>query len=264
MTLQDETGDLGIAAEDDLTRAHASSILKRNFDQMNNATSMSAEDRANKERCEELWRQRNLNLNMQFVKLSASCSKTMQPSDVMSGFLNIHQFLAGAQFCLFDPSKMSPPAELDMVKNILRNVPSASRENFIRFFYAKDFLTDTCISKSNVIQGYIMSGFNRVDGKSGPNFLRVLQNCPTIVAIANTMNKADSVKFYDDLLKEREEVYTCASDADVEAIAAYEKKRIDEQTDHKKKLDSYFKMGVFLKDSDANGVTNEVIMGDLV
>jgi len=63
---------------------------------------------------------------------------------------------------------------------------------------------------------------------------------------------------YDDLLKEREEVYICASDADVEAIAAYEKKRIDEQTDHKKKLDSYFKMGVFLKDSEKNEVVTPV------
>ena len=89
------------------------------------------------------------------------------------------------------------------------------------------------------------------------------------------------------LIKEREEVYTCSSDADAAAIAEYEKKRIDEQTDHKKKLDSYFKMGVFLKDSDViseaksaaisgatirgamvtsevpvTGLTNEVVMGD--
>lgn len=84
------------------------------------------------------------------------------------------------------------------------------------------------------------------------------------------------------LIKEREEVYTCSSDADAAAIAEYEKKRIDEQTDHKKKLDSYFKMGVFLKDdvgaaaisgaainevereeiNTVNAVQNEIIMGD--
>lgn len=86
-----------------------------------------------------------------------------------------------------------------------------------------------------------------------------------------------------ELIKIREEIYTCSSDADAAAIAEYEKKRIDEQTEHKKKLDSYFKMGVFLKDSDVgtaaisgaaisgveheeintvNAVQNEIIMGD--
>ena len=85
-----------------------------------------------------------------------------------------------------------------------------------------------------------------------------------------------------ELIKIREEIYTCSSDADAAAIAEYEKKRIDEQTEHKKKLDSYFKMGVFLKDSDVSGatiseatiseattseatisgLTNEVVMGD--
>jgi hypothetical protein len=54
-----------------------------------------------------------------------------------------------------------------------------------------------------------------------------------------------------ELIKIREEVYTCTTDADAAAIAEYEKKRIDEQTEHKKKLDSYFKMGVFLKDSES-------------
>jgi hypothetical protein len=63
------------------------------------------------------------------------------------------------------------------------------------------------------------------------------------------------------LVKIREEVYTCSADADVEAMAAYEKQKIDEQTEHKKKLDSYFKKGVFLKDSEV--VKNEVIMGDV-
>jgi hypothetical protein len=48
----------------------------------------------------------------------------------------------------------------------------------------------------------------------------------------------------------------------VEAMAAYEKRKIDEQTDHKKKLDSYFKMGVFLKDSDE--VKNEVVKNEVV
>ena len=69
-----------------------------------------------------------------------------------------------------------------------------------------------------------------------------------------------------ELIKIREEIYTCSSDADAAAIAEYEKKRIDEQTEHKKKLDSYFKMGVFLKDdvsgATTSGLTNEVVMSD--
>jgi hypothetical protein len=51
---------------------------------------------------------------------------------------------------------------------------------------------------------------------------------------------------YDDLLKERDTVYTCHTDADSEAIAAFERKKIDADTDHKKALDSYFKKGVLL------------------
>ena len=65
-----------------------------------------------------------------------------------------------------------------------------------------------------------------------------------------------------ELIKIREEVYTCSSDADAAAIAEYEKKRIDEQTDHKKKLDSYFKMGVFLKDDVGAAVTSEAAISE--
>lgn len=73
-----------------------------------------------------------------------------------------------------------------------------------------------------------------------------------------------------ELIKIREEVYTCSTDADAALLAEYEKKRIDEQTEHKKKLDSYFKMGVFLKDSDVgaaisgleSGIVNVVVIPD--
>ena len=60
-----------------------------------------------------------------------------------------------------------------------------------------------------------------------------------------------------ELIKIREEVYTCSTDADAALLAEYEKKRIDEQTEHKKKLDSYFKMGVFLKDDIISEVVSE-------
>ena len=67
-----------------------------------------------------------------------------------------------------------------------------------------------------------------------------------------------------ELIKIREEVYTCTTDADAAAIAEYEKKRIDEQTEHKKKLDSYFKMGVFLKDSESGATISGATISEVV
>ena len=67
-----------------------------------------------------------------------------------------------------------------------------------------------------------------------------------------------------ELIKIREEVYTCSTDADAALLAEYEKKRIDEQTEHKKKLDSYFKMGVFLKDSDVGTAISEAVSETII
>ena len=51
------------------------------------------------------------------------------------------------------------------------------------------------------------------------------------------------------LVAERDQVYTFNTDDDAAMVAAYEKKRIDAETEHNKALQSYFKNGVFLKDS---------------
>ena len=66
-----------------------------------------------------------------------------------------------------------------------------------------------------------------------------------------------------ELVKERDQVYTCNTDADLALLAEYEKKLIDEQTEHKKKLDSYFKMGVFLKDLDVSGAESGATISGL-
>lgn len=55
---------------------------------------------------------------------------------------------------------------------------------------------------------------------------------------------------YEELLKEREEVYTAIADEDVAAIAAYERAKIDKEIEHKRALESYFKNGAFLGDEE--------------
>jgi curved DNA-binding protein CbpA len=67
----------------------------------------------------------------------------------------------------------------------------------------------------------------------------------------------EKVRTFEDLLKEREMVYTSELDRDLEAIAAYEKKKMDEEKEHKQQIATYFKRtaasqwairGVFTKD----------------
>jgi hypothetical protein len=55
---------------------------------------------------------------------------------------------------------------------------------------------------------------------------------------------------YDELLKEREEVYTATTDEDAAIIAAYAKKKIDDEIEHKRALESYFKNGAFIGNED--------------
>ena len=63
---------------------------------------------------------------------------------------------------------------------------------------------------------------------------------------------------YEELLKEREEAYTVATDEDATVIAAYARKKIDDEIEHKRALESYFKNGAFIE----NGVSNKVIISD--
>ena len=46
---------------------------------------------------------------------------------------------------------------------------------------------------------------------------------------------------FEDILKERDMVYVSELDRDLEAIAAYEKRKQEEETDHKQKIEAYFK-----------------------
>jgi len=88
----------------------------------------------------------------------------------MSGFLSIHQFLSSAQFRKLDPSKVHPPTEWKVVEAVLKHVPAASRDTLNRLFYAKDYLTDSCLSTSSTLQRYTKVGLSRLDGKDTCNF----------------------------------------------------------------------------------------------
>ena len=50
----------------------------------------------------------------------------------------------------------------------------------------------------------------------------------------------DVTKTLDELIKERDTVYTHQKDEDLEAIAAYEKKKMEQEAAHKKKMTDYF------------------------
>jgi hypothetical protein len=69
---------------------------------------------------------------------------------------------------------------------------------------------------------------------------------------------------YEELLKEREEVYSACTDEDAAAIAAYAKKKIDDEIEHKKALESYFKNGAFITNGTNEVIINEVITNEVI
>ena len=50
----------------------------------------------------------------------------------------------------------------------------------------------------------------------------------------------DVPKSLEDLIKERDAIYTCQKDEDLEVIAAYEKKKMEQEAAHKKRMTDYF------------------------
>lgn len=69
---------------------------------------------------------------------------------------------------------------------------------------------------------------------------------------------------YEELLKEREEIYSASTDDDAATIAAYAKKKIDDEIEHKRALESYFKNGAFIADGTNEVITNEVITNEVI
>ena len=69
---------------------------------------------------------------------------------------------------------------------------------------------------------------------------------------------------YEELLKEREEVYSVCTDDDAAVIAAYAKKKIDDEIEHKKALESYFKNGAFIGNGTNEVITNKVITNEVI
>jgi len=51
----------------------------------------------------------------------------------------------------------------------------------------------------------------------------------------------ENMRTFEDILKERDMVYTAELDRDLEAIAAYEKRKQEEESTHKQKIEEYFK-----------------------
>ena len=51
----------------------------------------------------------------------------------------------------------------------------------------------------------------------------------------------EKLRTFEDILKERDMVYVSELDRDLEAIAAYEKRKQEEETAHKQKIEAYFK-----------------------
>jgi len=51
----------------------------------------------------------------------------------------------------------------------------------------------------------------------------------------------ENIRTFEDLLKERDMVYTTELDRDLEAIAAYEKRKQQEEAEHKQRIEEYFK-----------------------
>ena len=51
----------------------------------------------------------------------------------------------------------------------------------------------------------------------------------------------ETIRTFEEILKERDMVYTTELDRDLEAIAAYEKRKQEEESAHKQQIEEYFK-----------------------
>jgi hypothetical protein len=75
-----------------------------------------------------------LQQSIRAAKLAAACSKVTQPADVMKGFMIIHQFLYGVQFCHIDQDKLQRPAYMVQVMSLIKPIDPASRHLYEKYF----------------------------------------------------------------------------------------------------------------------------------
>lgn len=87
---------------------------------------------------------------------------------------------------------------------------------------------------------------------TGHSFTSDVEACPEYTDLHDAYTAENTVydkipvyqernRTFDDLLKERDLVYTTELDRDLEAIAAYEKKKQEEEKEHKQRIEEYFK-----------------------
>ena len=86
-----------------------------------------------------------------------------------------------------------------MVSTILKDVPAASKASFSRYFYAKDYAIAVALSKKNGRQGFVLTGMCHDDSTVGPNYRKILSNCPTIVNRSKVNEPVDD--YYNTLLQ---------------------------------------------------------------
>lgn len=123
------------------------------------------------------------------MKLAAACSKTQQASDVMKSFLILHAYFDSEQFHSLDLKQMLLPQYMPYVENLLKDVPSASRETFLRYFAVLPTVLATAYKPNTVTDGYMKSGTNAF-----LNPRRVLMNCPSIAKNLSTEQLDELVK----------------------------------------------------------------------
>lgn len=108
-------------------------------------------------------------------KLPASCSKTIQPNDVMKSYMILHKFFRSEQFRTFNLATAARPPYMPDVMQILGPIPKSSRDTFERYFLSLPYSFDTAFSTSTVSSGYTKTGVGWP-----PSVSRILQNFPSI------------------------------------------------------------------------------------
>ena len=109
------------------------------------------------------------------VKLSASCSKTQQPNDVMCSFLLLHKYYRSSQFREMDITTAVRPPHMQHAMELIKEIPKASRDTFEKYFLSLNLINGTAFTPSNIMKGWYLPGVG-----SPPSVERALRLCPTI------------------------------------------------------------------------------------
>lgn len=95
---------------------------------------------------------------IELIKLSAACSKTIQPNDKMKGFMILHQFYLSQKFKRMSLDDCQPPAFYSKVMKIIAGVPASSRRVFEKYFTTLELIVSTAFTVSNCQRGWQQTG----------------------------------------------------------------------------------------------------------